>query len=236
MSGTHEAAPQRHLSDAQCADLVVGLVPARVREAWLDHAAGCETCEARLKSHASAAERARADGLARASKATVAFPGAWRGTPWIALAAAAVLAVAVALPLLNPVPVPELGPPWLPAFGESVRTREGDAEDPRLTAGMRAYEAHDLMTAERELAAARATGATESMRRLYLAHARLALGQPRSSIELLRSLNWRSIPEPYRREGAVLLARALRANGEGSAADTIESTLRRIPRGTPFLP
>ena len=237
MNGTHAPKTTPHLSDAQCADLVLGLVAPESREAWLDHAATCDACEARLKSHVSATSRSRADWLARLPRSRSHWrPAAGPGSRVLSLAAAAVLAVAVALPLIHPVPLAVPGGAWLPGLGDVVRTREGNAEDPALTRGMTAYEARDMVSAERELSAAKATGAAESMRRLYLADVRLNLGHPRESIELLRGLNWRSIPEPYRREGAVLLARALRAGGELAAADSIESTLRAIPPGTPFLP
>ena len=237
MNATHEAATLQHLGDGQCADLVLGLVPGEARELWLNHAAGCPECEARLKSHLGAVERGRAEWRARTPRGSV-LPRAipYRGTPLVALAAAAVLAVAIALPLLDRSPASSVSNPWLTGLGESVRTRGGDVEDPHLTLGMQAYAAHDLRSADRELTKARATGASESMRRLYLAHVRLSLGRSLESVELLSSLNWRSIPEPYRREGVELLARALRAGGKIAAADSIESTLRAIPPGTPFLP
>lgn len=237
MNATQAQQTTPHLNDAQCADLVLELVAPESREVWLDHAAVCEACEARLKSHVSATARSRADWLARSPHSSSHWPPAdWTGTRVWALAAAALLAVAVALPLIQTSPPSRAGAVWLPALGEPVRTREGNTEDPALTRGMAAYEARDLVNAQRELSAAKATGAAESMRRLYLADVRLNLGHPHESIELLRGLNWRSIPEPYRREGAVLLARALRAGGEAEAADSIESTLRAIPPGTPFLP
>ena len=97
MNATHEAATLPHLGDGQCADLVLGLVPGEARELWLNHAAGCPECEARLKSHLGAVERGRAEWRARTPRSSV-LPRVipYRGTPLVALAAAAVLAVAIA--------------------------------------------------------------------------------------------------------------------------------------------
>jgi len=141
-----------------------------------------------------------------------------------------------ALPLLRHRALEPETAHWLPDAGEVVRSREGEAEDPRLEAGLEAYRAHDLVAADRELSAARATGDADQLRRLYLAHVRLARGDARSSLELLRSLDWRLIPEPWRREGITLLARALRRAGEISSADSLERALRATDPTTPFIP
>ena len=61
-----EAGDDLHLDDGRCADLTLRLVPREARERALAHAAGCAACEERLRRHASAAERARADRPRRA--------------------------------------------------------------------------------------------------------------------------------------------------------------------------
>lgn len=242
MSVTELPPAADHLNDDQCADLVLGLVAGAEREAALAHVAACPSCEARLRSHVGASERATADWLSRSGSGgaappkVIALPRRRRIQQVIPYAAAAALIAAIGLPfLLDRAPRHETGA-WLPAAGEEVRTREGAGEDPRLAAGLAAYRARDLATADRELSAAQASGAAEQMRRLYLAHVRLARGDSREALALLRSLDWRSIPEPWRREGEALLARALRQNGEIASADSIEHALKTLDPSVPFLP
>jgi hypothetical protein len=227
-----------HVDDLRCADLVLGLMPEGDRATALAHAATCPECEARLRAHAGAAERAAAGRPGAARGVVTPLPNAWyrRPSTAVTLAAAAALVAVSAIPLLRnasraPAPANDL-----PLPGEDVRTREGLAEDPHLTAGMAAYAAHDLARADRELTAARGERGGEQMRRLYLAAVRLERGDARGSIVLLRSLNWLEIPEPWRRDGARLLVRALRATGEGAEADSIERALETLAPGTPFLP
>ena len=224
-----------HLDDARCADVVLGLLPAAERSAALAHAAGCPACEERLRAHAAAAERAAVDAPGAATSTPRA---AWfrRPLPALALAAAATVIVAGALPMLRPAPRLPDATGSLPAPGAYVGTREGVAEDAHLTAGLAAYAAHDLEAADRELSAARPSGTSEHLRRVYLADVRLARGDARGALALLRGLNWAYVPEPWRRDAAVLYARALRRAGEGSSADSIERALRTLDPATPFIP
>jgi len=234
-----ETARRIHLDDARCADLVLGLTPVAEREAALAHVSECSACEERLRAHAMAAERARADRPANAGARVLPMPLVRPHVPMrraLSFAAAAAIVIALAIPILGRLPNKAEKRHWLPALGEQVRTREGELADPRLTAGLEAYAAHDLERANRELSAAHATGGAEQMRRLYLAHVRLALGDPRGATALLQSLEWRTVPEPWRREGIALLARALRRDGRRTAADSIERALKHVEPGTPFLP
>jgi hypothetical protein len=229
-----------HLDDHRCADLTLGLLDDAEREAAFAHLAGCPACEARLRSHAGAAARARADLAARAAPAATVTPlprpARARRALVPALAIAATLVAVALLPRALQHPAPAVSGAWLPAPGELVRLREGTTVDPRLAAGLEAYERHDLATAERELAAARTGGPAESLRRLYLAHARLAHGDAHQAVALLRGVDWRLVPEPWRREGALLFARALRADGRPAAADSLEHALRVTDPSTPVLP
>lgn len=231
MSGA-EAARVWHLDDAHCADVALGLLPPEAHEATLAHAAQCPACEARLQAHVSAAERARADWRTRAPR-VVRGRGVPPATAWGI--AAALLALVIALPLLRPHAARDAGP-WLPAMGEAVRTRDIGSADAHLAAGLRAYQSHDLATAARELSAAHASGGAEQARRLYLAHVELARGDADGALALLRALDWRSVPEPWRRAGVALYARALRRGGHPAEADSIEQALRATPPGTPFVP
>jgi hypothetical protein len=242
MTRTIGAGLDPHLDDACCADLVLGLLDAEARRRTLHHAATCPPCETRLRAHVGAAERARGDWVLAGAAAPEPGPAArvvpltprrlwWRG----ALAAAALLLAALALPLLLTL-APERPGSLLPQPGDAVLTREGEAADPRLTAGLEAWRRHDLATAERELSAARAGGSTDPIRRLYLADALLERGDARAALALLRGLDWKAIPEPWRRDGAGVLARALRATGANGAADSLERALRTQGPGTPLVP
>ena len=241
MKTTTRSSGAMHLDDSSCADLVLELLSEPEREAALAHATACPECEARLRAHVAATDRARADWRERAGTRgrVSALPRA-RLSPaqsrgWM-LALAAALTVAVALPLILSRNL-ERGPAhWLPELGEQVRTRGGETEDPHLTTGLEAYRTHDLSLANRELTLARAEGSSEQLRRLYLANVRDQLGDPRSALDLLRSLQWRNLPEPWRHDGVVLFARVLRASGQAASADSIENALRSLPPGTPYIP
>src|SRR6185436_5887575 len=180
-----------HLDDAQCADLVLRLVPPGERELALAHAAACPACEARLRVHVSAADRAATESLlrrdpavadtgrpqdplarlpvpslpleserfvlsgrairtapaARAARRSWPRVGWWRDARVLTVAAAAGFLVAIAWPLLGRGTL-DSRPIWLPSAHETVRTREGESEDPRLAAGLAAYEARDLEAAD----------------------------------------------------------------------------------------
>jgi len=225
---------KRHMDEARCADLVLGLLSAAERDGALAHAAECPRCESMLRAHVSAGERAWMDapGRERAPRRILAMPPA---RVWV-VAAAAALAAVFATPRLVSHGDHATHSLLLPPPGEPVRTREGGGEDAHLGAGLAAYAANDLATAERELSAANVTGSSETMRRLYLAQVRFARGDSRTAAALLRSLDWRTVPEPWRRDGVLLLARALRATGANAAADSIEQALRTLDPATPLVP
>ena len=223
-----------HLDDAGCADLVVGLLPQSERARALAHAAGCPRCEAMLRAHVGATERAWFDspGRASATRRAIPLPSARAWT----IAAAAVLAVVFATPRFLSHGDHAAADMMLPAPGAEVRTREGGLEDPHLAAGLAAYAARDLVIAERELWAARVEGSSETLRRLYLAQVRMARGDARAAAGLLRDLDWRTVPEPWRRDGVSLLARALRAIGADVSADSIEHSLSTLDPALPLVP
>lgn len=80
------------------------------------------------------------------------------------------------------------------------------------------------------------SGPSEQMRRIYLAQVLVELGQPHEALELLRSLDWMSVPEPWRHDAALLLARALRLEGDPAAADSVEHAVKTQAPGAPYLP
>jgi hypothetical protein len=213
---------RRHLDDARCADLVLGLLEApRAKKALAR--AQMPGLRRRLRSHAG--QPARRPTGTRASRPRVALHPR-RGVPLPTLfAAAAVLVAVAALPLLRTRPHAGDGVAWLPAPGESVRMRGETAPDSRLSAGLAAYEARDLETAQRHLEAAKTEGAAEEVRRLYLGHILVAKGRVQEGAELMGGIRWVLVPEPWRHEGARAWARALRAIGDFARADSVERSL-----------
>lgn len=220
-----EADERAHLSDARCADHVLGLLAGPDAARDLAHAAGCPACEARLRSHAAVHDRARA--RARAGlPAVVARPRAWWRSPArSALAAAALLAVVAGTPwLLQRARHDERPFRWLPAEGGVAQ--RATAADPRLAAGLEAYARRDARTAERELSAALASGPAEAARRLFLASAVLARGDAQRAITLLESIDFdREVPEPWRSEGLRTLELAWRRAGRTAQADSLARAL-----------
>ncbi|MFN8589170.1 MAG: hypothetical protein U0704_15365 [Candidatus Eisenbacteria bacterium] len=215
------------MSDAQCADIVLGLLDAREREGLLEHARECAACEARLRAHAGAVERAQADWSERVERLPLPLRPR-RALPLPALfAAAAALVAVLALPLaLRRGERAADAPAWLPPAGESVRLRGAEEPDAHLTAGLAAYEARDLATAERELKAAHADGAAETLRRLYLGNVLVARGRAQEASAVLGEVRWYQVPEPWRHQGARTWAQALRTLGEFARADSVERSLQ----------
>ncbi len=235
MNRPDDAIVPPHLDDARCADLVLGLLPAREREAALAHASECPACESRLRAHASAGERARADAPGRATVTPLPAPRP-RRTAWAALAAAAAAAIAVGVFTWPHPGGPVDAGPWLPDPGQEIRTRSDAATDPHLAAGLSAYRDRDLARACAELRAARTEGPAEALRKLYLGHAMLASGDADGAASVLRGVEWRFVPEPWRRDGFATLARALRASGHAGGADSVERVLARPDAVTPLVP
>lgn len=219
------------LDDSRCADLVLDLVAPAERAQLLAHARACPACARRLRSHLSALARARSVPRVLERKVYL-LPPAWAWLP----AAAALVVMSVILWPRPHATLPDARAHWLPVPAEGVLLREGQAEDPHLTAGFAAYARHDLVGAARELEAARTQDASEQARRLYLAHVRLLQGRPAESLSLLRSLTWTMLPGAVQRDGVALLARALRASGEIAAADSLEHALATTPEWVPVQP
>lgn len=234
-----------HLDDDRCAELALSLLSGDDRRDALAHAAACEPCAVRLRSHVAAAVRATADVPAarRAAAAPARLPApasrpsgrrarlAWRMLP----AAAAIALASLLLPRGTAPPRGGEGP-WLPAPVEALVPRGESPLDPHLAAGFEAYARRDLATVARELGAVRAQGGAEQARRLYLAHAQLARGEHDAALALLRSVAFEELPLAVAREALALLVRALRAAGETAEADSLERRLRETPAWVPVRP
>ena len=222
-----ELEPSPHLSEAQCADLVLALL-SDAEQAWaLTHARSCAACEERLRLHtaaharAAAAERLRQNGAASQSR-VLPLPR------WIWIAAAAALVAVIALPQLlhGPQREPQR---WLPNPEAGITLREGES-DPHLATGLAAYGRRDLGTATRELAVAQVSGGAETARRLYLANTLLALDEPEAALTLLQGIDLLNVPEPWQEEALWSLQTAYRQTGQEMRADSIQRA--RIARPT----
>ncbi len=220
-----------HIDDALCADLALGLLHVGERERAWRHATICEPCAVRLRSHIAATQRTLADARAEAGRRPARFQ-VWAVLP---LAAAAAVVLVMAWPRTR-LPLAQQETHWLSAPTEGLLLREGQQEDAHLASGFAAYARRDLVSAERELTAAHADGASEQARRLYLAHVMVLAGRESEALLLLRSLAWAELPLAVQRDGVALLARALRATGAGASADSIDHALAKTPEWVPVLP
>ncbi len=233
--------PEHHLTDASCADLVLGLTPIAASDALLAHAERCPECETRLRAHAGASIRARAESGALADAAAgddavkrgmmplelrpLRSRPRWQDGAIVAAAAAVLLALVI--PRMSPPTRALESSEWLQSPGEMVRTRADGAVDPRLAEGFEAYARRDLPGAVRALRAASAEGAAEQARRLYLGHALLASGESVEALSWLASLDLARLPEPWRSEAEAALAAAWRANGRRAPMVPAQGTAPR---------
>jgi len=225
----HELEPSPHLSEAQCADLVLALLSDAEQDRALAHARSCAACEERLRLHTAAHARAGAAAAERLGQTVT--PRQARVLPlprWIWVAAAAVLIAVIALPQLfhGPQREPQR---WLPNPEAGITLREGES-DPHLATGLAAYGHRDLATARRELEAAQVTGGAETARRLYLANTLLALDEPEAALTLLQGIDLLNVPEPWQEEALWSLQTAYRQTGQEMRADSIQRA--RIARPT----
>lgn len=224
-----------HLDDARCADLVLGLLESGERAEALAHAQTCAACEARLRAHVGAGERAQADRLTLVDTLPLHAPRPQWGLITGGLAAAAAIALVFAAPMLRPRALTPAAT-TLPMPGDEVLSRDSGVSDPHLAAGLAALRAHDMAAAERELTAANTTGTAEIVRRLYLAQVLEASSDAKGALAQLRSVRFFDLPEPWRTSGAQLYVRVLRRTGHVATADSVEAALTSAQTGTPRLP
>lgn len=226
-----ELEPSPHLSEAQCADLVLALLTDAERECALTHARACAACEERLRLHAAAHARAEATAAERLGHASATPRAGILPMPrWIWVAAAAALVAVLAVPQLlrGPAREPQR---WLPSPEAGITLREGES-DPHLASGLAAYAQRDLATARRELEAAQVTGGAETARRLYLANTLLALDEPEAALTLLQGIELLNVPEPWQEEALWSLQTAYRQTGQEMRADSIQRARDARPTRT----
>jgi len=216
-----------HLNDDACAALVLGLVDDAPRATAEAHLRECRECEERLRSHAGATLRARADLVHGAGMSVVASPRSDRRVPWLAAISAAAAVAVVAFAVRGPLHTRNVGAHWLEPPDDLVRVRGVQPIDDDLRAGFEAYARHDAPAAIAALERAHASGGAEQARRLYLGSALLAADRPAEARRCLESVRLGFIPQPWRDQAVAALAAAMRATGDPGRADSIERTHAR---------
>jgi hypothetical protein len=225
---------REHPGDDLWLDVVNGLADASARSAALRHARDCASCARRLEEFAATHARgfARADAALGGARAARPWRGDARRLLPVAAAVAAVLGAYAVWTVSRPAAPPAPGTiAWLPAPAADVLTRSAreDATDARLLEGLDAYAARDAGRARRLLATARAAGALEQVRLLYLGNAELQLGHPGRALAALRAVELARVPEPWRSEARWSMALALDGAGDPAAADSIRRALAAAP-------
>lgn len=112
---------------------------------------------------------------------------------------------------------------WLPSAADRLNLRDNahQREISELVAGLEAYDRRDLTAAIRALDHARASGATETMRVVFLGSALTQAGDYARAVRLLRSCPLQELPDPWRSETRWTLLVALHGAGETTSADSL---------------
>ena len=244
---------QSHLNEDRCLDLIRGFLSPEERERILAHMQACAECETLFVRHLADEERLRARGALRATP-----DGRLKLEPYLteepatapdsrrqslrrflrpALGVASTAAAVVVLLLLSPRqagddPAAMLRP--MPALGEQVRLRSDPpyGQDEAFALGVDAYERGDLHTAVKRLERATTTGGPgrlEALRRIYLGSAYARLGQFDEAAQVLETVPFVSVPDPWGGEGRWTLYVAYKSLQRDALAQAILEELSREP-------
>ncbi len=212
-------------------DLAAGLVPTDEQAALLDHLNDCPPCEDEFVQATADLETGRAtrpdDAVIDQVVKTIPFPRQSRRPRWqtlVPIAAAAVLAVALLLPVMSDGDGSRLIP--LPSPGAELRLRDaGLAADDMMVAGLEAYDQRDWNEAIRLLNEADDDGTWAPVRGVYLGSA-LAfsdrLGEARTVLE---QLDAQILPDPWGSESRWTLSTVYRKLGKTVRADSLVTVL-----------
>jgi len=227
---THST-PASHPDADTWLDFLHGLLEPAEQERVLGHLETCGTCEDEFRRTAASHARGRAAvsrlGAAAPPPRALKTRGTMRRFPaWRLTAAAAILALAVGIPVSRrtseraaPVlePAPKLPAPKLRG---AIRGLVSTAADSGVVRGIEAYNQGDLARA-RELLLPDTDGLMEPARRLYLGTVLLELGDATGARDVLQTLDYERIPEPWKSESRWTLARALGNAGNRTASDSL---------------
>lgn len=206
-----------HPGEDALIDLAHGLVVGHAARPLLVHLATCADCERLFREISGRRERLLAEGAPTPGRSN---PSMERRRVWPWLAAAAMLAVAVAAPLLVDRKHPVLIDALLPAEGETTLMRSGDhvAGLDSFIEALEVYRARDPRLAARLFREADVPEGYDGLRRLYLASALLLVGEPDESLAVLETLNVDTLPQPWRDEARWVAYLGLRERGDAEAA------------------
>jgi len=211
-------------------DLVHGLLTKAEAARLLAEIEGDERAQEFLFESARALERARARGVpARQAPATARhrWPDLVTGVGrWWAFGACA--AAAVAILVVTTSPGPSSYEP-LPTAWEELHLRSSGSLDGAMRLGLEAYGRREWSAAGDLLAGATASGASDVLRRLYLASALAFSKRPADALEALEGVPLESVPEPWGSEGLWTRAIALEELGRAEEADAALRRLADLP-------
>jgi hypothetical protein len=224
-----------HVSADRCLDLVQGLLDPADRETALGHLQACAECERRFQEIAASHARglsAVASLMQKPAPAISRFRMRWNPRPWILAAACVVALLGVARfrrDSPSEIPVVTGAESRLPPaqLRGAIRDLQIPGADTTITAGLNAYNRGDWSAARQLLETAKTGGRLEIVRKIYLGSALLELGEHAAAVQLLRDLDMKLVPEPWKSETQWTLALALERGGHTAAAESILAVLSR---------
>lgn len=148
----------------------------------------------------------------------------------VAAAAAAAVVLLLVLPGRDRDTVSALLHP-LANLGEEVHVRSDaqTGENANLRQGIDAYTSGDMRGAADLLENAEAAGQLDNLRRVFLGSSYARLGEYQNAVDVLESVSFISVPDPWGGEGRWTLYVAYRALGRDEEAHTILEELAREP-------
>lgn len=221
-----------HVDEDRCLDLVQGLLNPAERRIALEHLQACAGCERRFREIAASHARALSAAATILPEQVPAQITKFRPRPWL-LAAACIAAVLGVARFARQVPsesafVSDLES-HLPRaqLRGAIRDLQISAGDTTIAAGLNAYNRGEYAAARRYLETTIAGGRLETVRKVYLGSTLLELGEAVGAVRLLRDLDMKRIPEPWKSETQWNLALALERSGRVATADSIFALLSR---------
>ncbi len=217
---TKNSSPHR---DDRTIDLTLGLLSGDEEQETLEAIAANRSIEEELAELTAVRETIR--GLAGpkpSSSSRDKMPGSIRQKrrfPFPQMLAAALLGVILIRVFLDGGTQGTIAPLQVPL--ETNRLRGANGVESDLSRGLAVYEAGDYETAAQLLSDSPAYGATETMRLIYLASAYNLVGRHDEAIEILETLPFETIPDPWGEEGLRNLLHALRETGQEGRADRL---------------
>ena len=217
-----------HADEDRLIDLYFGLLPQAAAREVLAHLRACAACEGRFRVLVREREELRGSAGPRLVESAIVLPPPAddaarpierRGVIAAGIAAAAILALLVLLPLYLAGP----GPYWLPLDREFMLLRAGPlpAELARFGAGLEAYREHDAGRAAELLESAEVPESYTRLRDLFLASALALDDRQADALPVLERLRIHRLPMPWRARALWVSYTALRDAGRIEEASSL---------------